>query len=185
MSATALSNIAKGQILRPGASLARAAQLTLADPRRAEGLYPFQWLYPGPNSRMALPNDSVAIPPLVDTTPVTAVVMTYEVPNGYRFVLKGVTMNAFAQDWNQGSGDLTFTLLVKFSTGPRNVEFLASSKIPLGTSERPYPLEGRLEFAPLDVLQVLVTNNNIGTPNPADYAYAILQGFTYPQTESA
>lgn len=187
MGAAALSNLPKGSILRPGAALTRAAQLTLATKQRAEGEFPYQWLYPGPNSRMALPNGAVAIPAIVAPgTPVSAVVLEYQVPEGFRSVLRGLTMNAFtASDWNPGSGQITFTLLVKYSTGPRNVEFLATTPIPLGTFERPYPLEGRLEFAPLDVLQVAVTNNSIDTPNPADYAYAILQMFTYPNSESA
>lgn len=186
MSAAALSNLARGSIIRPGAALTRAAQLTLADPKRADGEYPFQWLYPGPNSRIALPNGSVAIPAIATPgTPVTATILSYTVPEGYRLSLRALTMNAFASDWQRGSGQLTFTLQVKFSTGPRNVEFLASTNIGLGTDEKPFPLEGRLEFQPLDVLVVMVTNNSISTPDTADYAYAVLDGFTYPNAESA
>lgn len=190
MGAAALANLARGgstgSIIRPGAALIRAAQETLASPEHAEGLWPFQWLYPGPNSRMALPNGAVAIPPiLTPATTAQAVVFEYQVPEGFRFSLRGVTMNAFAADWNPGSGQISFTLLVKYSTGPRNVEFLSATSIGIGTFEKPYPLEGRLEFAPLDVLQVVVTNNSISTPAAADFAYAILQGFTYPNSESA
>lgn len=179
-----LTQFAQGQkrIIKPGASLSRAAQV-LADPKRAEGKFPFQWLYPGPNSRMALPNGAVALPAQGNS----ATIFQYTVPSGYRLVVTGVTLNAFTAtgDWSPGSGQLLFNLIVEFSTGPRTVEFMGNLAIPLGTFERPYPLEGRLEFSPEDVIEATVENVSIAVPSAADYAYAILQGFTYPTSEGA
>lgn len=184
---SALSARAAGKIIRPGAGLIAAAQ-PLASPKRAEGVYPFQWNYPGPNSRIAMPNGAVAIPAIeAPATSATANIFAqpYQVPEGYRMVLTDVLFNAFAQDWTPGSGQLTFTLVVVYSTGPRNVEFLQNVAFPLGLNGYPFPLRGRLEFAPLDVLQVVLTNTGIPTPAAADYAVAVLNGFTYPTTESA
>jgi len=183
-----LARMAGGKILRPGPALIQAAR-PLASPKRAEGVYPFQWNYPGPNSRMAAPNGSVAIPQIVaPATSATAQILPnggYQVPEGYRLVLTDILLGAFAADWAQGSGQLSFTLVVVYSTGPRNVEFLQNITIPWGFQGYPFPLRGRLEFAPLDVLQVVLTNTGIPTPAASDYAYAVLNGFTYPTTESA
>jgi hypothetical protein len=174
------------KIIKPGAGLIRAAQ-ALADPRRTEGKFPFQWLYPGPNSRMAMPNTAapVAIPQIVGpATSAQAVLVAYEVPDGFRFVLTDILMQAIATDWAIGSGQLTFSLQVAYSTGPRNVEFLGNLPFPLGTFERPWPLRGRLEFGPLEVLEVILTNTGIPTPGANDFGYAALNGFTYPNTEA-
>lgn len=186
----ALSNLAGGRdIVRPGAGLIRAAQ-PLASPKRAEGEYPSQWLWPGPNSKMAKPNGAVAIPAIVaPATTAQATILTYEVPEGFRFVLTRIALGAFASDWTPGSGQLLFTALVEYSTGPRKIEFLQSLPFGLGvalgggiiTEE----LDGRLEFEPLAVLQCIVFNSGIPTPNAADFAFAVLNGFIYPTSESA
>lgn len=183
----ALTAAARGpqQIIKPGASLIRAAQ-PLSDPRRAEGKFPYQWLYPGPNSRMVCANTAapVPIPPIVTPgTPVSAILASYEVPDGFRFVLTDILMQANATDWVPGSGTLTFTAQVVFSTGPRNVQFLANLPFGLGSTERPWPLHGRLEFEPLAVVEIFVTNSGIATPGPNDFAYAALNGFIYPNSE--
>jgi len=182
----ALSSIASRTIIRPGAELARAAQETLTDPRRAEGKWPFQWLYPGPNSRTVNRNAAIAIPqiPSGDTS-AAATILAYTVPEGYRFVLKKLIMNAFASDWAQGSGPLLFTLTVIYSTGPRNVEDFTDVSFGFGNGQIPYEIEGRLEFDPLDVLQINLTNSGITTPAASDFAYGLLGGFIYPNSESA
>lgn len=172
-------------IIKPGSNLANAAR-PLADPKRALGKYEEQWNYPGPNSKMAVPNGAIAIPQIVfPATSATAMIFSYEVPEGYRLVLTDILLNAFGADWNPGSGQLLFTLVVKYASGPRNVEFLQNLPFGLGTSERPWPLRGRLEFNSRDVLQPMVLNSGIATPSPASFAYAALNGFTYPSSESA
>jgi hypothetical protein len=178
-------------IVQPGASLSAAAR-PLSTPHRVEGKYPFQWLYPGPNSRMARPSGIITLPTI--TAPVisaTAVVLTYEVPEGYRFVLDALLMATNATSYAPGQNLLLFTLQVKYSTGPRGVEFLTNLDYPTGKfvtlagafETELAPLVGRLEFAPLDVLEVIITNNGLPTPSPTDVAIGILQGFTYPNSE--
>ncbi len=172
-----------GSIIRPGSQLTRAAQ-ALVDPQRALGKFEYQWLYPGPNAQMALPNGSIAIPQIISPA-LTALgtVLSYEVPDGMRFIMRGLTMNAFAADWTPGSGQLLFTMRVVFATGPRNVEFVQNMAFPLGTFERPWPFECPIQLAPRDVAEVLVTNVGLPTPGANDFAYALLNGFTAPQSE--
>lgn len=186
-----LRAMAAPDIVKPGASLIRAAQ-PLADPRRALGVYPYQWNDPGPHSRMACANTAAAVPvPQIvgPATSATAILASYEVPDGYRFVLTDILMRANSTLegglWVPGSGTLLFTLQVLFSTGPRNVEFLTNLPFGMGSQERPWPLRGRLEFGPLEVLEVILTNTGIGTPGANDFAYAALNGFTYPNSEAS
>src|ERR1700679_3068136 len=131
--AQALTEMARGrvqQIVKPGASLAAAAQ-PLADPKRALGKYPYQWEFCGPNSKMAMPNGSFPIPQIVaPNTSSSITLVQYQVPEGYRFSLTDILINASTKDWNPGSGQLLFTLQVAFSTGPRNVEFLSNLAFP-------------------------------------------------------
>jgi hypothetical protein len=180
-------------IVTPGASLSAAAR-PLSQPHRVEGKYPFQWLYPGPNSRMARPSGIIGVPPIVaPAASATGVVMTYEVPEGYRFVLEAILMSTNAVGYGPGQGLMSFTLQVKYSTGPRGVEFLSNLDYPTGkfvTLPNDYetelaPLVGRLEFAPLDVLEIIVVNTGIPLPDATDVAIGILRGFTYPNSESA
>jgi hypothetical protein len=180
----ALSSFASRQMIRPGAELARAAQETLTDPRRAEGKWPFQWDFPGPESRPVMQNGSVAIPPIPSGgTSASGIILQYTVPEGYRFRLKEVVMNAFSGDWQQGSGQLLFTLQVLYSTGPRNVDFLTNVAFGLGSGQIPWPIHGRLEFDPRDVLQMNINNFGIPAPAAADFAYGALNGFVYPNSE--
>lgn len=185
-SGAALSSFASRTIIKPGANLAMAAQETLTDPRRAEGKYPFQWLYPGPNSRPVIQNGAVAIPAIGSgQSSASATILEYMVPEGYRFVLTDLVMNAFASDWNPASGQLAFTLVVQYSTGPRNVEFLTNVLFGMGTNQLPWPIRGRLEFHPLDVLQINLLNTGLATPGTNDFGYGALNGFTYPNSEAA
>ena len=178
-------------IVQPGASLSAAAR-PLSVPHRVEGKYPFQWLYPGPNSRMARPSGIVAIPGI--TAPATnalATVMKYEVPEGFRFVLEGVLMGTNATGYSPGQGLLLFTLQVEYSTGPRGVEFLTNLDFPTGKfvtvagafEAQCADLVGRIEFAPLDVLEVVVNNQGLNAPAATDVAIGVLQGFLYPNSE--
>lgn len=182
----ALSAFSSRQIIKPGANLAMAAQETLTDPRRAEGKWPYQWLYPGPNSRPVMQNGAVAIPAIGSgQTSASVIILNYMVPEGYRFVLTDIVMNAFASDWNPGSGQLGFTLVVQYSTGPRNVEFLANVLWGMGSAQLPWPIRGRLEFHPLDVLQINLLNTGLVAPGANDFGYGALNGYTYPNSEAA
>ena len=178
-------------IIKPGAALSAAAR-PLASTRRSEGKYPFQWLYPGPNAKMALPSGIVQVPAIVaPAVSSQAIVLSYEVPEGYRFVLTDILMSTNATGYGPGQKLLGFTLQVVYSTGPRAVEFLSNLDFPLGRfitvpgafETELQPLKQRLEFASLDVLQVIVTNTGLAAPGNADVLIGILGGFTYPTFE--
>jgi hypothetical protein len=187
-------------IIKPGSSLSRAAQ-PLSSPHRAEGKYPYQWLYEGPNARFARPSGIVAVPAIVaPATSASVNVLSpgnpqggWQVPEGYRFVLTDLLMGTNATGYSPGQGLITFSLVVLYSTGPRNVEYLSNLDYPTGKfvtiagafETELSPIRQRLEFQPLDVLQVVVTNNGLGAPAPTDVLLAILQGFTYPNSEAA
>jgi hypothetical protein len=168
------------EVIRPGRDLVTAAR-ALEDPRRMLGKYPYQWLFPGPHSRQVLANNSIALPNMgAGLTPI----IKYQVPDGWRFCLRGIVFAFFGTGWNEGVGDLTFNLAVQ-AAGTRNVDFLVSVKTHLGSPDFPFPIMGRLEFAPLDVLIASVTNvtGAVGA-GPPNAATAILVGHTYPNSES-
>lgn len=183
--AQSLQNMARGgKVIRPGASLSRAAQ-PLADPRRAEGKYPYQWDYPGPHSRWQMPNGSIAIPALGTEASVSQAIFSYQVPEGFRFRPKNLVLNGTGADWQPGAGVITWTLQVVSATGTRVVEFLNQVAIPIGSNTFfPKIFFGRLEFDPLDVIEAIVTNNGLVTPSPTSFAYAFLVGEIYPSAES-
>ena len=144
-----------------------------------------QWLFPGPHSRQirAATTQVVSVPDYVTAgTPQTVVVLQWQVPDGMIFSMRAIQLLGFVQSWNQASGDLTFNLAV-ISGGNRNVDFLQSIITELGSNELPFPIGGRLEFEPLDVLQVTATasaNVAIGAPNNL---FACLWGHIYPAAE--
>ena len=179
-------------IVKPGASLSAAAR-PLSTPHRVEGKYPFQWLYEGPNAKFARPSGIVSLLPIVaPAVSVQQVVMTYGVPEGYRFVMTDILMSTNAAGYSPGQGLMLFSLNVKYSTGPRGVEFFTNLDFPVGrfiTQAGDFetelsPIRQRLEFAPLDVLQIVINNTGLATPAGTDVAIGILQGFTYPNSES-
>ena len=141
-----------------------------------------QYLFPGPNSRHVRAASSVAVPDYTGVTPNTAtaaLLPAFEVPDGMIFSLRGVVIGGFVQSWNQGSQDMLFTLQVT-AGGTRNVDYLQNINTELGGTLLPFPIGGRLEFEPLDVLQWFVTvtaNVQIGAPN---FVCATLWGHLYP-----
>jgi hypothetical protein len=167
-------------ITKPGPSLVEVAR-SLEDPRRMLGKYPYQWVFPGPHSRQVLANGAVLLPAGAGAT---AQILKYQVPDGWRFSLRGVVFAFFGTGWNEGVGDITFTLTVQ-AAGTRNVDFLVGVKTHLGSPDFPFPIMGRLEFAPLDVLIPIVTNVTGVLPGgPPNSVTAMLVGHTYPNSES-
>jgi hypothetical protein len=167
---------AQSRILTPGPSLVQGAR-ALEDPKSSIGTYPYQWLFPGPHARQVLANNTIAI-----TGPGnTDLILLYTVPDGMIFSLRGVVWGFIGTGWNEGSSQLVFNMTVT-AAGTRNVDFLNNVKTHLGSLESPYPILGPLQFAPLDVVKVAVTN----TAGPASgVAFAHLVGHTYPQSEAA
>lgn len=128
-----------------------------------------------------LANDSIAFPAMA-AGPTT--ILTYEVPVGLRFSLRAVVLAFFGTGWNEGLGDITFTVSV-IAAGTRNIDFLVSVKTHLGSPEEPFPIYGRLEFGPSDILVVTVTNvNDNVSAGPPNAVTAMLIGHTYPNAEA-
>lgn len=167
---------AQSRILTPGPSLVKGAR-ALEDPKSSIGTYPYQWLFPGPHSRQVLANNTIPI-----TGPGnTDIILEYLVPDGMIFSLRGIVWGFIGNGWSEGSNELVFNTTVT-AAGTRKVDFLNNWKTHVGSLESPYPMLGRLEFAPLDVVRVAVTN----TGGPASgNCFAHLVGHTYPQSEAA
>jgi hypothetical protein len=153
------------------------------DPRRSIGRYPYQWLFPGPNSKKVNANRAIAL-----TGPGnTDLILEYKVPDGMLFSLRGVVLGyienaASPSVWQEGSTELAFTLSVE-AAGTRNVDFFTNILTHYGSLESPYPVLGRDEYAPLSVLRWQVTNT--GGPAAGNYVFAHLLGLLYPQIEAA
>lgn len=171
-----LRNIRK--IFPAGPAEVEAAR-ALATPRRALGIFPYQWLFPGPHSKQVLANASI---PLAGPT-FSNDILTYTVPDGMIFSLRGVVIGCLDPTWVEGTIALTFTLTVT-AAGTRNVDFLQNINTRLGSLVSPYPLLGRLEFAPNDVLTWSVLDDATG-PAAGQIVFAHLVGHTYPQSEAA
>jgi hypothetical protein len=166
------------EIIAPGRGLVTAAEL-LTSQKRALGKWPYQWLFPGPNAKHVLANSTVAIPGAAST----AVVLSYQVPDGYRFSLRAIVFGFFGAGWNEGTATgLSFTLLVQ-AAGTRKVDFLSGVLTHLGSADQPYPILGPLEFAPNDLLEVTVTNGGGVTTGASQISFAHLVGHTYPNSE--
>ena len=170
------------QIIKPGSDLIQAAR-ALSDPKRLLGTFPYQWIFPGPHSRQVLANQAIPLP----AAGAGAVqILTYQVPSGLRFSLRGIVFAFFGTGWNEGvAPGLSFTLQVQ-AAGIRQVDFLNNVTTHLGSPDFPYPIMGRLEFAPLDILIVTVTNA-VGSgiaAGPPNTAVAHLVGHTYPNSEA-
>lgn len=167
------------RILTPGPALVQGAR-ALEDPKSSIGTFPYQWLFPGPHSRQVLANNTIPITGPGNTDAILDGA-GYQVPDGMIFSLRGVVWGFIGTGWQEGSNQLVFNVIV-IAAGTRKVDFLNNWKTHIGSLESPYPMLGRLEFAPLDVVQVTVTN----TAGPASgFAFAHLIGHTYPQIEAA
>jgi hypothetical protein len=163
---------------KPGFILAGGA---LASPRRRVGTWPYQWLYPGPNSRHVRAAVTAATPfPAGFGTPLT--LADYTVPNGYRFSLRGIVANNNVSDWIEGDGNVVFNLVVR-SVGSRNVDYLQNVTTRLGSSLEPWPILGRLEFQSGTRLVLTVTALAVVTVAGA-FGYGMLLGHEYPNPES-
>lgn len=152
----------------------------LEDKRRLVGKYPFQWLFPGPNSRHVFAQGSLLVP----ATGPASVIFNYSVQDGMRFSLRGIVFAFNGSGWAEGTATgLSFTLQV-LAAGQRNVEGFANILTQLGSLAQPYPILGRLEFAPNDQLQVTVQNGGGVTTGPAQTVTAHLVGHQYPNSET-
>ena len=170
--------LTKPNVLKPGPSLIAGGR-ALESKRRQAGVWPYQWLFPGPHSKQVRPNGSQVIPAygtLVN-------LLQYTVPEGMRFSMRGIVVNATTGGWTEGDGNLIFNLAVQGS-GPRNVDFLNNINTRLGSSLTPFPIMGRLEFEPLDVLTLTMLPVAVVDRGAPNFGYGMLVGHLYPNSET-
>jgi hypothetical protein len=148
---------------------------------REGGKWPYQWLYPGPNSRHVLVRGSVATPAFGDPA---VVAVQYVVPQSYRFSLRAVVVDGSrVANWNQGSNDMTFNLHVR-SAGDRIADWFQDVTTQLGSTQIPWPVLGRLEFLSNEVLSwEVATAQNVGVGDP-NFVSCFLLGHIYPNSEA-
>lgn len=171
--------LTKPTVVKPGASLIQAGR-ALEDKRRQAGVWPYQWLFPGPHSKHVLYNQYVNSPgPGAQAT----IGQPYVVPEGLRFSLRGIVFGYFGTSaWDEGTTEVEFSLQV-VGAGSRNVDYLQNVRTHLGSADQPYPILGRLEFEPLNQLSVLVVVNSVIALWPPNTFFAHLVGHTYPNSE--
>lgn len=135
------------------------------------------WLIP---PRLSTP--VIAIGNLPIPAAASAAVVSYTVPQGLRFSLRGVVVSVVdpSGTWVQGSGSLIFDLSCIGSGGTRRVENFERIVSPLGSPVVPYPLLGRCEFLETDVLVWSVTVTGVVTSDLPQLAICHLLGWTYP-----
>ncbi len=167
------------EILAPGRGMTDAAR-ALAGARRRVGVYPYQWLWPGPNSKHVLLNGQVLIDSNTFSGDVTLI--NYTVPQGMRFALRGLFFTSNSPIWQQGSGQIIMRVMVE-GVGVRPVDWLQNFRFPIGSFEQPWPLDGRLEFNALTNIQMIV-GLALDSGDDGGYVAGRLMGHTYPQSES-
>jgi hypothetical protein len=176
---------AGGQIIKPGPDLVEAGR-ALQTTRRGFGVFPYQWMFPGPNAKAVDVNFSVPVPAPGNTVDIVpAGKIAYQVAEGMRFSLRGLAVGFLgtAADFRPGTNDTVFTLQVRTSAGNRNVEYFQDFSFNKGSTVQPWPVIGPLEFESLDTLVWTAANN--ATPNTAGNVYfGILLGYEYPLTEA-
>jgi hypothetical protein len=167
------------QIITPGPSEILAAMALLAE-RKGTGVFPYQWIFPGPSARPVIAEGIVA-PSIVPGQ--VLVVVEYDVPTGERFVLDGVVFQYLnGNTWVEGSGTILWNLVVN-SAGDRTVEWFVNVASRRGSNiTGPYPVPKTLEFAPRDILQITATFSGAGVTNGLLLAQIV--GHTYPNSEA-
>lgn len=170
-----------GKIIKPGASLVQAAR-ALQTTNKGFGVFPYQWMFPGANAKNV---NQISDTVLVPTIGSSADIVTYQVSEGMRFSCRGLSVGYFGDDgtFHPFKGDAVFTLTVRTTAGPRNVDFFNNLKGPLGSTLAPYPVIGPLEFDSLDTL--VWTGLNVAIPTGQNNVFfGIIAGFEYPLPEA-
>lgn len=171
----------------PGRSLVQGAR-ALETQERGSGVFPYQWMFPGPNSKQVWANGRVAMPAAYGTEAFiipngSAASSLYVVEQGYRFSLRGIIFQCTTDDFVDGSGDVVFNLKVTAGTAPRTVDYFFNFPFRLGGQGQPAPILGRLEFAELEALSLSVTPVANVTLS-SGFGFGALVGHIYPESEA-
>jgi hypothetical protein len=172
------------QIVPPGRDLIEVAR-ALEFFGRSAGRFPYQWSRPGPNSKPVIVNGILMV---TGETDETSTIVTYSVPDGMIFSLTGFITGFAGTGWNEGSGDLLFTLNVQGGVGNRPVDYLRDISVSMGDFKQgPFPIPARLEFQPGNVLAwtLFEVGSAAGGPVTGSGQNALVQiyGHLYPIAE--
>jgi hypothetical protein len=148
--------------------------------RRGAGVWPYQWIFPGPNARKVNAGAGLTVP--IAGAGLTTVI-SYTVPQGMRFTLRGVVVGFLGTGWTEGSDDLVFTLQVN-AAGTRAVDYLNNVRTHLGSLESPYPILGTDEYDPQDELVWNCLESGAIPVAAANLLFAQIVGWEYPLSEA-
>lgn len=137
--------------------------------------WPYAHVYPPVNSLPVNQTDAVVTPAVA----ATAVILTYKVPSGFKFILKGCVLT-YINAGGLGAfvpGAALWTVTLNTAAGVTNVQAtpiqgLSLVKVPLGsfTAGQTWWFARAYEFAPLDILRATAKNVAVGAGDPNYFA---------------
>lgn len=156
-----------------GPDLVKGANAMLGKGALQDESWPYFWEQPRANAEHAQPVNSIPVPVIGVITEVVNVT----VPAGFRFVLRKImhtfTSTITPSPWQEGSGDLLFTIDVDNPIGSVALASFALPDMANMAQSRgslvngPWPVEGYNVFNPYQVIRYKVVNVAIaaGAPN--------------------
>lgn len=169
------------QIVKPGRDLVEVAR-ALEFFGRSAGQFPYQWSRPGPNSKPVMVPGAIVVSGVAATvTPIC----TFTVPDGMIFSLTGFIIGFNGTGWADGDGTLLWTLNVTGGIGQRPVDYMRELSIGMGSfMDGPFPVAGRQEFKPKNVLTWNLTETGAVPGGAGQIATAMIFGHLYPLSEA-
>jgi hypothetical protein len=169
-----------------GPSAVKAAN-QLRRMQEARDQWPFPWVYPPAEAVPREPQGFVVCPA---TSAGITQVLQYSVPSGLQFDLHAIMFTCVTTGMAIAAfnpGDLLWTVnrntpasgTVPLQGSP--LPDLQSVALPYGSPvQGPIQLRKALNFAPTDIIRVLVTNVSFGSPGAPNYVVAQLFGYERP-----
>lgn len=144
--------------------------------------WPYPWSYPPPNAKNRLPFGAVAAP--AGATP-TAIV-TFTVPTGFRFYLRGIVRVFFGAGLIEGSGNALWSLTKDTPVGSSQLQGstladFINQPFTLGSLEDgPFYFEMPEVFEAGAVIRDVVTTDGTIVSGAPNYFLTLLAGWTVP-----
>ena len=154
--------------------------------------WPYPWFVAPPGSRHVFQAGTILAPVVGSVPPLSnpTLILAYQVPNNYRFCLKGVLLVYTGVGWVPGDGNIVFSLTVNTPVGltaAAGIPFkdFQAVTIPLGSfAAGPWPIEpGELSILnSRDILRAtVVTNTGVIGPGGNNLLTAIFVGYDWPE----
>jgi len=180
-----------GTSLMPGPPplVAAASALVQSGTDAYKEQWPYAWEYPPVNAEQINVETSVSAPANATTT----LLVEFDVPDGFRFRLKGLMLAIVGNAYADGSGQYTWILDVNI---PVAIGAIPAPILPSGYAVPywnaitihkgspdlgPWPIPGRLVFEPRDQVRVKVTTQAPFPSSSANVRFLTsLVGWTWP-----